>query len=182
MFIGCPSRPPATWLLSRLTWGSHSQPKSSPLSSDTGAYAGLVSGWRVQVRILLCQTPAHVVLPSRWSLWCRTDCFLMTWSTSLSVTTHPIASTKDRPSALQTVSSTCVMLPDVSIAKMIGDTSEPGGIPASTRCLSITVTWISISTVWSVRKFAVYCVRSPSNSLLLIVWIVLPLLTLYKAA
>jgi len=85
-----------------------------------------------------------------------------TWLTLLPVATQLRSSTKDSPAAFETYSSTNLLSPEVKIAKRIGDTGEPRGTPASTRCHSMALPSIIISTVLSDSKLSVHRTRSPS--------------------
>jgi len=71
---------------------------------------------------------------------------------------------------------------EVSIAKMIADTSEPCGTPGSSGWLSIVLPSIIISTVYSMRILSVHCIRSLTIGLSFIRLTSLPFATVGKAA
>ena len=131
--------------------------------------------------VALSNSSYHLFAQSMLTL-VQASSFLTIWFTSLPVASDPTLSTKDRPSTQETFSLTDLMSHDVSIAMTIGDIGEPCGMPASTRCLCITLPSITISTLWSVRERAFHRMRSLCIPLPLIVWISLPLHTLRKAA
>jgi len=69
------------------------------------------------------------------------------WWTLFQVVTYPRSSTKDSPSGSDTYSSTHMISPEVLIAQMIGNAGETCRTPAFTRCHSMVLPRIIISSV-----------------------------------